>query len=188
MNINQKIYLVSGLILVLIVLLFGGIVKPLILEIKTTSALVKERNEKLVVLEKTDKSYLKQLELDYNEIKDNISLIKTGLLTTDQIVDFFIDLEDMASLTLNQIEIEANEFPFFTLYLLGDFPGLMKFLGWLENSKYFIDLDFIKIKQFAEKGLSLEEEAAAIGQIKTTLGIRIYPAPKKPSSLIPKMD
>lgn len=178
MNINQKIYLVSGLILIIVILLLWGIVKPLILEIQTTSASVKERNEKLLVLERTDQEYLKQLELEYKDIKQDIDLIKAGFLNVDQVVNFFVSLENIASSTFNELEIEAEEFPFFTIYLLGDFPGLMKFLGWLENSKYFVDVDLLQIKQFAEKGLSLEEEAVSTGIIKTSLRIKVYPKDK----------
>lgn len=175
MNIKQKIYLVSGLILVIIILLFWGIIRPLVLEIKTASASLKERNEKLIILEKTDQEYLKQLELDYNDIEEDIALIKSGFLNTDQIVDFFVDLENIASSTFNNLEIEVEEFPFFNLNLLGDFSSLMKFLGWLENSKYFVDVYLIQIRQFTEKELSLEKERpSSVGEIKSVLKIKAY--------------
>lgn len=178
MNINQKIYLVSGLALIIVILLLWGIVRPLVLEIRTTSASVKGRNEQLLVLGKTDQEYLRQLELDYNDIKEDIILIKSGFLDIDQVVNFFVSLENIASSTFNELEIEAEEFPFFTIHLFGNFPDFMKFLGWLENSKYFVDVDLIQIKQFAEKGLSLEEEAISTGNIKTTLRIKVYPKGK----------
>lgn len=175
MNIKQKIYLSSGLAIIIAVLLLGSVVKPLILEIKTTSSLVKERNEKLVILQRTDQEYLKQLEQDYNNIKQDISLVKSGFLNTDQVVDFFMVLENIASSTSNKLEIQVVDFPFFNLYLLGNFSNLMKFLGWLENSKYFVDVDSIQIRQFAEKSLSLEEaETISVGDIKTILKIRVY--------------
>lgn len=169
MNIKQKIYLFSGLLLIIAVFLIGGIVKPLVLEIKQTSILVKEQNEKLIVLEKTDQEYLKQLEDKYNEIKQNIVLVKSGFLNIEQAVDFFVDLENIAFNTSNKLEIEAGEFPIFTLQLLGNFPNMMKFLGWLESSKYFIDVDSIKIRQYSQ----------APGNITTSLGIKVYTKDKK---------
>ena len=174
MNINQKIYLFSGSTLIIIILLIWGVVKPLILEIQDVSALVKERNEKLVVLQKTDQEYLKQLESDYLDVEKNISLIKSGFLDTDHAVDFFIELENIASSTSNELEIEASEFPLFTLYLLGDFPNLMKFLGWLENIKYFLDIDSVKTTQFTERDLFSKEAEVPAGKIKTVLKIRSY--------------
>lgn len=175
MSLKQKIYLFSGLGLVIAILLIGGIVKPLLAEIKTTSILVEERNGKLGELEKTDQEYLKQLEADYTDIKQNISLIKSGFLDPNQAVNFFIDLEEIAESTSNDLKIEASEFPLFTIHLLGDFPGLMKFLGWLENSKHFLDINSIKIVKFAEKELfSNEPELEKTGKIKTVLNIRSY--------------
>lgn len=175
MNIKQKICLVSGLILVIAVFLFWGPVKLLILEIRTTSALVQGRNEKLLILEKTDQDYLKQLESEYKDIEEDISLVKSAFLEPGEAVDFFIELENISFSTFNKLEIQAGDFPSFTLYLLGDFPSLMRFLGWLENGKYFIDVDSIQIRQFAEKGMVVErEETVSSKNIKTILKIRTY--------------
>lgn len=174
MNIKQKIYLFSGLGLIIAILLIGTIVKSLLAEIKTTSVLVNERNGKLTELEKTDQEYLKQLEADYIDIEQNISLIKSGFLDPNQAVDFFIDLEEIADSTSNDLEIEVSEFPLFTIHLLGDFSGLMKFLGWLENSKYFLDINSIKIVKFTEKDLFSNEPEPEPGKIKTVLNIRNY--------------
>lgn len=175
MNIKQKIYLVSSIGFIIVVLLIWGIFRPLVFEIKITSSLVEERNEKLIVLEKTDKEYLEQLETDYNNIKQDISLVKLGFLDADQAVDLFLELENIAAKTSNQLKIEAINFPAFNLHLMGNFSNLMKFLGWLENSKYFIDVDSIKIRRFSEKDLTLEQkETISTGDIKSILEVRVY--------------
>ena len=171
MNIKQKIFLISGLILIIIILLFWGIVKPLVSEIKTTSSLVQQRNEELFALEKTDQNYLKQLESDYKIIEEDISLIKSGFLDINKAVGFFIELENIASATSNNLEIKTEEFPAFTLNLSGDFPNLMKFLGWLENGDYLIDIDSIQIRRFTIKEL----EKLLSGNIRTNLKIRAFP-------------
>lgn len=171
MNIKQKFFLFSGLILVIIILLFWGIVKSLIVELKTTSALVKERNEELFALEKTDQNYLKQLEKDYKDIKENISSIESGFLDIDKAVDFFIKLENTAAATSNNLEIKTEEFPIFILTLSGSFPNLMKFLGWIENGDYFIDTNSIQIRHLITK--ELEELPSA--NIKTILDIKAFP-------------
>ncbi len=174
MNTNQKIYLTVGLTIVIVILLIWGIVKPLVLEIKTTSNSVRERNEKLIVLRKTDQEYLRKLESDYNNIRQDISLVNSGFLNTDQIVGFFVDLENMASATSNNLEIEAGELPSFTLHLLGNFPNLMKFLGWLENSEYFLDVNSVDIKGFSQEKSSLEKEPVSVGDISTALDIKLH--------------
>lgn len=174
MNIKQKIYLVFGFIIIICILLIWGVVRSLILEIQRTSVLAQERNEELLTLKSIDQNYLKQLESDYNDVEEDISLVKSNFLNSGQAVNFFITLEDIASSTSNNLKIEAGEFPFFTLYLTGDFPSLMKFLGWLENGKYFIGVDSIQIRQISEKELFPEGEAPSIVSIGTTLKIRSY--------------
>lgn len=175
MNTKQKIYLASGLCLIIAIFLIGNIVKPLILEIKTTSVLVKDRNEKLIILQKTDQEYLKQLEQNYNDIQKDISLIKSGFLTVNDVVDFFIALENMAANTSNDLEIEAKDFPVFNIYLLGSFSNTMRFLGWLESDKYFLGINSLKIRRFSERDLSPEQQGfISAGDVKTTLEIRNY--------------
>jgi len=188
MNTNQKIYLTAGLAIIIVILLIWGIIRPLVLEIKITSNSVKERNEKLIVLRKTDQEYLRKLESEYNNIRQDISLVGSGFLNTDQIVDFFVDLENMALVTFNKLEIEAGELPSFTLFLLGSFPNLMKFLGWLENTKYFLDVDSVDIKGFSEEKSSLEKEPLSVGDISTVLKIKLHPAPQKNIGIEPKTD
>jgi len=136
-NTKQKIYLSSSIFLVIVILLIYGIVKPLYLEIKKTAVLVEPRNEKLIVLKKIDQKYLKKLESDHAIIEQDIALIKSGFLNDSKVVDFFIDLENIALNTSNKLEIETQEFPNFTIHLLGSFSNSMKFLGWLENSNFF---------------------------------------------------
>jgi hypothetical protein len=175
MNIKQKICLVSGLILVIVVFLFWGPVKFLILEIRTTSALVQGRNEKLLILEETDQVYLRKLESEYGDIKEDISLVESSFLEADEVVDFFIELENIGFSTFNQLEIDAGNFPLFTLHLVGAFPSLMKFLGWLENGTYFVDVDSVQIRPFSERSRSLEEEEMIPPRdIKSILKIRAY--------------
>ena len=50
MNAKQKIFLIAGIFIILIILLFFGAVKPIISEIKKASASVKENREKLLLL------------------------------------------------------------------------------------------------------------------------------------------
>lgn len=174
MNSKQKIYLFSGIFLIIVIILFSGIVKPLCLEIKQTAKLVEERNNKLLILQKTDEAYLRNLELEYIEIKDRISLIESGFLNNDSVVDFFISLEGIASNTFNRLEIEAGKFPEFTFHLLGNFSNSMKFLGWLENSKYFLNIEYLSMEGLRNQRSFLGEELFEQDDIKTVLKIKNY--------------
>ena len=171
MDIKQKTYLISALFLVLIIILALGVIKPLMLEIKKASATAEESREKLLLLEKTDQDYLKQVESDYKEINDNLGLIKSGMIDSEEAVDFFMALEEIASSVSNKIEIKATEFPVITVNLMGTFPNLMRFLGWLESGKYFLDLDLVQIKRIGE-GETVEGFSA--GDVRTTVKINLY--------------
>jgi len=174
MSINQKIILAAGSALVIVILLFLGIVRPLAFEIKETSALVKDRNEKLAVFKNTDKEYLEQLENEYNSIKEDLGLIKNGFLSVDEAVDFFIELENIALNTSNDLEIEARDFPVFDLYLLGNFPDLMRFLGWLENSNYLLNTETLQIRRITERDIIPDISTFSVGDVKSVVRIRNY--------------
>jgi len=171
MNIKQKTYLISALFMVLIIILALGVIKPLMLEIEKASATAEESREKLLLLEKTDQDYLKQVESDYKEINDNLGLIKSGLIDSEEAVDFFMALEEIASSVSDKIEIKATEFPVITVNLMGSFPNLMRFLGWLESGKYFLDIDSIQVRRISE-GETIEGLSA--GDVKSTIKIKLY--------------
>jgi hypothetical protein len=173
MSIKQRIFLFSGLILIIATFLVWGVLNFLVVEIKKTSFLAQEKIEELASLEKIDLEYLRDLESYYNNIKEDLSLVKYGFLDPNQAVDFFMDLENISSSTRNRkLEIKAGEFPYFTLYLFGDFPSLMRFLGWLENGDYLIDVESIQIRRLTERDISFGEKDISPGGIKTILQIR----------------
>lgn len=171
MNTKQKIYLISGLILILVVFLFFGIIRPFISEIKNASATVGQSREKLLLLERTDPNYLKQIESDYNDINGNLGVVRAGLIDKDKAVDFFVALEEFANSTSNQLQIKATEFPSLTLDVVGDFSNLMKFMGWLEKGKYFLDIESVQIRGVSEGEVA---EGFSAGDVKTTLRIKVY--------------
>lgn len=172
MNAKQKIFLIAGIFIILIILLFFGAVKPIISEIKKASASVKENREKLLLLEKTDQDYLKQVEADYKDISNNLSVIQSGLIDKEQAVDFFIILEEIASSTSNNLKINASGFPVLILDLEGSFPNLIKFVGLLENGKYFIDVDSTNLRRTAIK--ETLEGGPSSENIKANIEIKVY--------------
>jgi hypothetical protein len=150
MNTNQKIFLISGLIMMFVVLLIGLIIDPMVKEIKEISFSVKEKNGELIALKGADQDYLEQLEVDYEKTKQDISLVKLSFLDPDKAVDLIVELESFASLSFNELEIKDVRYPAFTLRLTGAFSNLMKYVGWLENSRYFVNINSIKMKRIKE--------------------------------------
>lgn len=171
MNIKQKICLSLGLIIIIAVLLFGLLVQPLLREIKSTSASLGEKKEKLNILEKADQKYLEQLEIDYEETKKDLSLVESAFLISDQAVDFIVELETFASLTFNTLEIKSVNYPVFSLHTIGSFSNLMKYLAWLENGRYFVNIDSINIRRIGTREAPIKE--ASIGDIETILEITL---------------
>ena len=171
MSAKQKIYLIFLVIITVFTLLIIFVIKPLFLEIKKTAAAVSESREKMMSLEEIDKNYLEELEIDRREISNNIDLVKKQLIDKNEAVKFFEALESVASVTFNEIEISVSDFPSLALSLTGTFPDLMKFLGWLENGDYFIDVDFLSVSRKSERA---DTEIVPSGIIKSTLKIKAY--------------
>ena len=147
------------------------VVKPLFSEIKKAATSVSESREKLISLEKMDKKYIEEVEKDYENINIGLAGIKKQFIDKSEAVKFFEALESVASATSNEIKISASEFPFLTLGLEGTFPDFMKFLGWLENGEYFIDVDSISVSRVGAIG---GPENIPAGAVKTILKIKAY--------------
>jgi len=173
MNIQHKIYLVSviGAVIIVVLAVFGF--GPLVLEIKKTAALALESREKLISLEIMDKNYIENTEKDYQEIEARVEeIIKNRFIDKSEAVKFFEALEAIAASTNNQIEISVADFPLLNLSLKGSFADLMKFLGWLENGPYLIDVRSLGISRVGS--LNEETENVPVGTIKSNIKINVY--------------
>ena len=157
--------------ILIIVALIVGVVRPLFSDIKKTAAFAEESKDRMISLETIDENYLEQVETDYQDISVNLDLVRNGLVDKSKAVKFFEALESIASSTNNELEINASEFPTLTLNLVGSFPDFMKFLGWLENGYYFIKVDSINVNRVGEREGT---ESVAAGEIKTNLKITVY--------------
>ena len=92
-------------------------------------------------------------------------------MEVDQVVDFIVELETFASSSSNRLEIKKVDYSAFSLQLIGSFPNLMRYLGWLENSKYFININSIQIGRVGERILPFEGEPILSGSVRTILEI-----------------
>lgn len=168
---NQKNYIVIACIAIVFILGILFVIKPFFLEIKDTAVIVLESRERLISLETMDKRYVEEIEKERVNINARLIEVKKQLIDKNEAVKFFEALEAIASSTDNGIEINASEFPSLTLSISGEFPGLMRFLGWLENGDYFINIDSVNISKI---GISEDSENLSSGRIKTTLKITAY--------------
>jgi hypothetical protein len=172
MNFRQKICIASGIILMIIVLMTGFLIQPLVKEIKKSATIVSEASLKLKSLKNFDISHTALLEADYKVARDNLALFQIDL-SEKQVIDLIVEMEKQADSSANDLTIRAAEFPQFTLYLVGSFPNMMKFLGWLENSAYLISVKSLSIAKLSENSMNQQEAAIAPGSVRTILEIEL---------------
>jgi hypothetical protein len=171
MNTGQKIYLLVGSMVLIVVAMIVGVVKPLFLDIKKTAVSAEESRDKLLSFETIDKNYLQQIEIETASFSDNLELVKSQLIDKAEAVKFFEAMELIASSTGNEIEINASDFPTLTLNLKGTFSNFMKFLGLLENGNFFINVNSIGLTKASGTGIS---ETVSSNEIRADLKIIVY--------------
>lgn len=153
--------------------MMGYLVNPLMGEIKKTSASVTNKNQELLAAKNVDINYLKTLEINYKTISENINALKT-YLDENQVVGFIQELEGVANNVSASLDIKSANFPVFNLSLTGSFSATMKFLGWLENSPYFIDIESMQVRKISERDIfSKDSKLFSVDDINTTFQIKL---------------
>jgi len=202
LNTRQKIYLNLVIFLVCFILIILCIFFPLIERIKRESVAFQEARGRLSVL-REEAVYLVQLKKDYESVRDDFARFKKAFLSSDEIVDFIINLEEIARNTNLYQEIQIytpqksklqKEEGFqensleFILKLEGEFKDLVNYMAYLENMDYYTETEEIQIKRVNEKNLSSlkrnqKEHNLSSGDILTNLKIKVYLREEKNDSM-----
>lgn len=169
MQIKQKIYLNP----IIIVLFAFGLIyladKPLLAKIQQLSQLVEQQQ---MIMKNPDfqvkyQKQINQLKTDYEEVQPKLSLLKQSLLHKDKAVELIKILEKAAqinNLGLNiQILPEEKDGLNFALFLTGNFPDLLRFLEYIENSQYTLKITSLQIKNLPKSE-----------QIQSNVEIKVY--------------
>lgn len=169
MQIKQKIYLNP----IIIVLFAFGLIyladKPLLAKIQQLSQLVEQQQ---MIMKNPDfqvkyQKQINQLKADYEEVQPKLSLLKQSLLDKDKAVELIKILEKAAqinNLGLNiQILPEEKDGLNFALFLTGNFPDLLRFLEYIENSQYTLKITSLQIKNLPKSE-----------QIQSNVEIKVY--------------
>lgn len=174
MTIKQKIYLtLFGIIIILFGLIWIGF-KPLLARVAKLSQLI-ERQQIIIKnpdLQKQYQSQITQLKSDYQEIEPKLPLLKQSLLIKAKAVDLIKVLENAAQENNLKQEIQAlneeKDSLNFNLVLIGAFPDFLRFLEYIENSRYLMQISNIKIKALKNK------EKQLTGNVQSNVQIKIF--------------
>lgn len=152
MLIKYKIYLNIIIIAVIFIsLIFFGL-KPLLYNVQT---LAKQVEQQQIIIKDPGfqveyETQILKLQADYQETAPKLSLLKQAMLKNSQAVDFIQILENAAQ--INNLKQQIRALPEqknsldFNLILFGNFPDFLRFLGYIENNKYLVEISNIKIR------------------------------------------
>lgn len=171
-KIQKKTYLVSAVFASVIISLFyfGNIY--LIDNLKSLSSEVLSAKEKFNTIEQRNKNII-EVRTNYNNIKKEINIISDSISDSeyDKVVNLFRELEDVAK--KNEIELKKNlssrgeeslgdglVATHLDIEVLGEFEQLMKFILYLDNFKYYVDLNNVNITNQISLEISREFPSA----------------------------
>lgn len=184
---RQKIYLTVGVMLILVVAIFFLLIYPTFQKIKTKSTEI-EDNQATIQQYSDETDNLESIRQQFSSVSKETYL--KLLPNQEQVINFVIQLEDVARETNNQITINTEtsvvsdtqkarqpsvnvdqkdkdkqdqDVISLTLDLKGSFENIARFFSILENSDYLITIDSFKISRASSDsdGLELEEDNAA---------------------------
>jgi len=182
MDIKKKIYILSGTIVVVLLMVVFWIVPFLIGQISQASSNFVSLQRDLIKIQKTqnDVEYQKK---EYQAIKPEIKKITNVFLENGKAINFIIALEEIARQSGNQTEIqvmdqgkESEESIVFQVSLWGKFSNLIKFMSYLENLAYLNQVEVVKIQRINQDDA---EKGTTTGEISSVLQIRAFFAPEK---------
>ncbi len=170
----------SLLVFLAIVILTFFAATSLIGKLKADSDKVKDRKILLVRLNR-QKSQISRIRNDYQNQKNEMEKIEETFLDPKKTVDFIVEIERIAQKAPVGIEIktaeknaEKNETPSTLNYQLittGKFNNLMHFLAYLENIKYNIKINGLKI---TAAGNGRESQPFSNDEVKATVDLDVY--------------
>jgi Tfp pilus assembly protein PilO len=182
MNTQRKIYLTLVILAVVIIVLLFFLIRPLVAKVKAVSDNFIEKNNSLASFEERGTDYLARLRGEYLDIESQIPEINKYFLFPNEVIDFILAIEEIATLSSNYQEIKEvgsseEDILSFQILLRGNFPNLIKFLARLENMEYFIDIHSLQITRITERersGLEKEGIMVLVGDVKSTINIGVY--------------
>lgn len=156
-KVQKKTYMVSAIFFsVIISLLYFGNVY-LVDYLKLLSSDVLGAKEKIDIIERGNRN-IPEVRKNYENIKKEINFISDSISDSeyDKVVNLFMELEDVAK--KNDIELKKNpssngeeslgdglSATHLDIEAIGEYDNIMKFILYLDNFKYYVDLNNVNI-------------------------------------------
>jgi len=137
---------------------------PLKSQIEKQSLILKNESFKLQEINLKN-SLAPSMEKEYASIKEDFAKIRGRFLSSQNLIDFVMTLEDFASqtgleqkITVSPLRLQTDKIPYksilFQVALKGTYPAVVQYLGLVENADFLISTPSIKIQsQAREPGL-----------------------------------
>jgi len=180
LNSKKKTYFTLLVILAGVILLFfaGGVL--LADKIELSGQEIKNQ-ETLLNRLKGQKKQINQIRKDYKESENGMKTMEELFLDSGKTVDFIIEAENISQKTLVELEIKtlnkdviSEDGPSILNYQLtaeGKFNNVARFLAYLENMKYNVRIDNLKIKTIDS---GKRNSSSSTGRIKAAIDLGVY--------------
>lgn len=183
MNLQNKIYLISAIFGLIILVLIVFFVSPLFKEIKKNSQDLIAFKKELISLEAKIENLRKFKEI-FKTLEPDSEKIDKLLVDSEVPIDFIKFLEKTASDSQVLIEISSTSFKIvqtdpwpslgFQIILTGSFPNYLKFLEKLETSPYLTEIQNLIVRRLSENEIRLMAKTLSLGDVKATLSIKVF--------------
>ncbi len=111
---------------------------------------------------------LSQNQRDLQDMKDGLSKLNSAFVSLQSPYDFINSLEELAKSTALSYEIKLvtqgdisqtkEKAVAFQIEFIGSFSNLMRFLKYLENMKYYTQVDSLQVSKIGEGGAQIKTD------------------------------
>lgn len=179
LNQKQKIYLTALAWVAALILIFLFIISPLISQIKNDGEELAQKKQDMESFY-SEWQLLENAQKDYQKMQSEINGFP-AFLNPNEALKFIVLIEKFAQYTNNTQTVSVvnqkdknssqQETTDFQINLRGNFPGLIKFLIYLENSPYYNNIKSFGIQRLTEK--EGQEKIFSTGDINTILTVSV---------------
>ncbi len=147
-------------------------------KVREASSAIIEKEQRVERLRKQAKQ-VDEIRSAYKEIEEKMMKIESSIVNRSRVVDFIVEIENTAkedgvgleiSISGRQEAMEGNFLSrYYSVKASGDFNKVVKFLVDLENLKYYLDLENIRISSVDGR-----DEKKETGLVRVEVELRVY--------------